>query len=160
MKIIHLLSSVDLTKRTGVFSYRTDKCTELITICVSLSALLCWRITNKLKNKREKLPLNVGYVNHTFVSELNSPEYVDSPFRVVYFQPDKGSDVPANFKLECVDEHGEAVKDVILNKIVGYKDSIRHASNYMRYELRTVKRMMTDVSANIVEMNLVRSPVV
>jgi hypothetical protein len=160
MKVIHYLSSVDLTNGTGTFMYRTDKCTEWVKSDVSLSRLIMWRIENRATNKREKLPINVNYVGHVFTSELTSDKYEDSPFKLVYFEPGKDSDIPPSFKLECVDEHSEPIIDVILNKVIGYKDGIIKASNYMRYVHRKTNKMLADITATIVPMNIERIPVI
>lgn len=159
MKVIHHLASVDLAKRTGVFWYRTDRSANWVKVNVAISALLAYRIAHR-NHPKEQLNVDQDYVDHTFESDLNSPKYSDSPFRLVYFQPTDDSDAPDNFRLECVDEYGETVVDPILNEVVGYKDGIRKAKYFIRYELRKFSKKLEELGkTNIVAPELVRVPV-
>lgn len=141
MKIIQKLLEVNLTEKkvgklepmTGVFQWGTDKSSERIQVVVSISPLLAFRIQNR--TKKEKLPINVDYVGHEFVTALTSPKYADSPFRLVEFRPTEESDVPVNFRLECVDEQSKAIFNEDLGIVIGYKNFRRSAANYIRYEV-------------------------
>lgn len=133
----------DLKPRTGVFRYRTNKSEAWTQMVTGLS----WEAVKRMlsRQKYDKLPINIPYVGTEFVSKYNSPEYKDSPFRLVKFKPSKDSDIPENYCLEVVDEVGESIFDDTLGETVGYKNRRRSVWNYYRYEKRTVVKSFADL---------------
>lgn len=157
MEIIlnHHLESVDFQTNTGVFLYCTNKCKEWIKVNVPVDPVLIYRITHR--NAKDKLPMNIPYIGRTFSAPYKGGTYEDSPFKLVHFQPDNGSDIPEGFKLEPVDKgYSEEVVDALLKKVVGYKNFWREPSQYVRFEVHKVSKMLKDLkpSVNIIAPNV------
>ena len=161
MKVIHhhYLASIDLSKRTGVFMYRTPKCTEWIKIDVSISPLLASRIKDRGTNKYERLPINIPYVGYEFITELTSPKYEDSPFKLIQYKPVGNSNIPMNFQLDVVDRESKSIKDIITGKTISYKNWTVDAKDFMRCQPRKVKAFVQDLSPYVLP-NIVRIPIV
>ena len=157
MKLVHHhLVSVNLTKKkigklepmTGVFKYRTNKSPEWIQVVVSISPLLASRM--QTRHKRDKLPVNVPYIDHEFTTVLNSRKYSDSPFRLIKFVPSGESDIPLNYHLECVDEWGKSIFDTDLQEVVGYQSGFLNASKFIRYQVRKFTKMFVQLEEGTV----------
>jgi len=156
MKIVHLLplSSICEDSRTAVFKYRNENDTQWTVIDVTLSPLLLSRIKDPSKSVKHKLNAGVPYYDHQFVSEHKSKNYADSPFRLVQFMPDKGSDIPPHAHLECVDESGKTIVDAFTNKVMGYENLWRKSYDFARLEVRKNTKMLADMTANWVQPNV------
>lgn len=145
MKVTHYLhkDSIDYAKRIAMFSYRTDGCEDWVTLQVTLSGLLINRMLNM--GKERQLNAGVSYDNTEFVSELSSPNYNDSPFKLKMWTPGEGSNIPLNATLECVDQDVKSIRDLITKKILGYEKVIGNAANWMRYEVVQSTLMLSDL---------------
>lgn len=116
--------------------YRSSTDTEWVHVSVSLSPLLASRIANRSTDRYDQLPLNISYVDHEFISDIKSPEYEDSPYRIVQYEPSKDSNIPMNIALECVDElPGIAIRDIITKKVIAYDNKYLEAKYWMRVQV-------------------------
>ncbi len=148
-KLVHYLVSVNLAKGIGVFKWRTTNSTHWAQANVSLSSILMSRIETRYE--WDRLPLNVPYKKHEFISACNSPEYADSPFRLVLFKKGKQTDVKFDsYYLECVDEWGKAIEDEALGEVIGYESGWRKARNFIRYEVRKIQKLVKDMEETTV----------
>jgi len=106
------LVSVDLENYRGVFKFKKahPKNAPWNTVNVSLSGLL-----RKLIEKEDHRGLMVGdtFVGTQFTCATNSPNYSDNPFKLIKFEPVKGSDIPVNYRLELVNQRRDNVMSVL-----------------------------------------------
>lgn len=131
-----------------MFKYRTNTSAQWTQVNVSLSPILASRISQR--KTWDKLPVNVPYAKHEFTSTLTSPEYSDSPFRLVFFKKTQHTDVDDNYHLEAVDEWGAEVYDETLGEVIGYKNGWRKAKDYIRHEVRKINKMLADMQEGTV----------
>ena len=144
MKVKHFLhgNTVDLAKRTAMFSYQNEG-ESWTTLQVKLSGLLVSRMSNM--DKERQLTFGQTYEDYEYTSEQRSPHYHDSPFNLVMRTPGN-TDVPLNATLECVDQGFKAIKDVFTDKILSYDKLInRKAETWKRYDVQTSKIMLKDL---------------
>lgn len=152
MKLFHYLTNVNYGKRTALFQYAYANQREWTCVTVNLSALLMWRLLNKKQDT--KINVNNRYANQLYITDdiidVNKSTralYNESPFALVHFKPADGVPALENYKLECVDEIynpvknslGEVMRDAITNKVVAYDRTVKKAvSQYQRFREATV----------------------
>lgn len=133
MRVLSFLESVDFEKETGVFFTRKENDKEWLRVNVIMSKLLLYRI--KHFDKERRLPITKHYVDTLFVSTVDSKLYVENPFHLVRFVPDKGVKAPEFFKLEAVDEMKFKTIDIMTDKLSGYQYGYKQAKYYVRESL-------------------------
>jgi hypothetical protein len=166
MKIHMYLSSEDLhideenwKQSRGVVYYKFEKSPVWIRVKSAISAVLAMNIADP-NNPKNKLATGLSYVDQEFVSDYNSKEYSECPFRLKLFIPE-GSDAPTNFKLECVDEKiSEEQVDSILGIAYGYKNKKRSLAAWYRYEEHKFNKKLSEMVSdiNLVEPEITKIP--
>lgn len=147
---------VKLQPKTGVFRFRAEGQVEWVQVIATLSGYLLSRISER--KEWDKLPANVEYIGHEFVTYKYSKEYADSPFKLIKFIPTKGSDVPVNYRLECVDEKALGEFDTDLNETF-WKTIRVKASQFTRKQEIKFSKMLEDLKIEPVDPQFKRVPV-
>jgi len=161
-KLIIELLSIDIDNagnpmRFGQLRYRYAHQMTWSEIPVSISPILFSRMYGKGRKHDDLFPTN-SYIGQAYCAErtVTKPdrkvkasdriaEYNICPFNLVFFQPGKGSDIPANCLLEGVDEaYNPPIYDEISDHIIGYEKNIKRLGDWVRHEVNTSVAMLTD----------------